>query len=302
VAQGRLARDVYHLAKAPLPFRKLNYTVPGHSKCTLYEADDLIEAELRRAGWAVEKEAVQVQAFRHDASRPRAHQYSSPQPEDPWYTAYNVWGRRRGSRQPDEVIILCAHKDSQSWVDSPGAYDNAVGTAADLEIARVLADYEPHRSVWFLFCNEEHTPWTSVAAAEQCKRRGDNVVAVLNQDGLGGKSREDAEAGGKPLVTAYTLEDGRRLAELMGEVNAAYGIGLTHSVVKRGFANDDDGSFVKAGYGAAIVNIGSFPYADPNYHIESDTPENVDMENLHMSVQAVLAALLRLDRDGPPAP
>lgn len=166
----------------------------------------------------------------------------------------------------------------------------------------MLADYEPRRSVWFLFCNEEHTPWTSVTAAEACKRRGDNVAAVLNQDGLGGKSREDAEAGRKPLVTAYTLEEGRRLAELMGEVNAAYGIGLSHSVVKREFANDDDGSFVKAGYGAAVVNIGSFPYADPNYHIESDTPENVDMENLHMSVQAVLAALLRLDAHGPPAP
>lgn len=83
VDQGRLARDVYHLAKAPLPFRKLNYTLPGHTKCTLHEADDFIEAELRRAGWAVEKEAVQVQAFRHDASRPRAHQYSPRSPKTP---------------------------------------------------------------------------------------------------------------------------------------------------------------------------------------------------------------------------
>ncbi len=34
----------------------------------------------------------------------------------------------------------------------------------------------------------------------------------------------------------------------------------------------DDGSFVKAGYTASVTIIGSFPYADPNYHSEGDIP------------------------------
>lgn len=298
VAQDRLARDLFHLAKDPLPFRKLNYTIPGHEKCTLYEADDFIRAQLEAAGWAVENEGVQVQAFRCDASKPKAHQYSQPDPEDPWYTAYNVYGKRPGTQHPDEIILLLAHKDSQSWVDSPGAYDNAVGTAGNLEIARALADYEPRRSIWLVFCNEEHTPWTSVAAAEKCRERDDNVIAVLNQDGLGARSHDDIEADRKIHTTRYTVEEGRWLADLMCEVIEHYDIHLIQSVHKRDRPGDDDGSFVKVGYPAAVHNGGSALAGYPDYHRETDTPEKVDVENVRMAVQAALAAVLHLDRDG----
>ncbi len=294
----RLARDVFYLAADPLPFRKLNYTVPGHEKCTLYEADDFICAELEAAGWALQKEAVQVQAFRCDASKPKAHQYSAPEPDDPWYTAYNIYAKRTGTTHPDEIVILVAHKDSQSWVDSPGAYDNAVGTASNLEIARVLSGYEPRRSIWLLFCNEEHTPWTSVTAAEGCRERGDNVIAVLNQDGLGARSQADIDADRKVHTTRYTVEEGRWLADLMSEVIRDYGIGLIQTVSQREFANDDDGSFVKAGFPAAVHNGGSGAAGYPDYHRETDTPDKVDVETIRMATQAALAAVLRIDAAG----
>ena len=41
---------------------------------------------------------------------------------------------------------------------------------------------------------------------------------------------------------------------------------LEQRAVKRPGPGDDDGSFVKAGYAAAVVNIGSWPCGDPNYH------------------------------------
>ena len=83
--------------------------------------------------------------------------------------AYNVYAERRGKTRPDEIILLLAHKDSQSWVHSPGAYDNAVGTVAILEIARIIAKLEPQRTMRFLWCNEEHYPWTSVLAANNMR-------------------------------------------------------------------------------------------------------------------------------------
>ncbi len=296
----RLSRGLFYLAKDPLPFRKVNFTIPGHEKCSLYEADDFIQARLESAGWTVEKEGVQVQPFRCDASKPKAHQYSRPDPADPWYTAYNIYAKRQGAGCPDEIILLVSHKDSQSWVDSPGAYDNAVGTAGNLEIARVLADYEPHRSLWLLFCNEEHTPWTSVAAAEGCRARGEDLIAVLNQDGLGAKGPEDIAAGRKIHTTRYTVEEGRWLADLMSDVIADYEIGLIQSVHKRERPGDDDGSFVKAGYPAAVHNGGSAFAGYPDYHRETDIPEKVDIENVRMAVQAALAAVLRVNRSGGP--
>jgi peptidase M28-like protein len=295
IAEERLHRSVSYLAKDPLPYRKLNFTVPDHTRNTLYEADAWIETQLREWGYPVEREACDVRAFGYDAAKPPRHRYAPPSPDAPLLTAYNLYAKKVGRRVPGEIIMVLAHKDSQSWVDSPGAYDNGAGTAAVLEIARVLAPYPPERSIWFLFCNEEHTPWTSVKAAENCRRRGDDLIAVINVDSVGGKSDEEIAAGRKTNATLYTTPEGRPLAELMTEVNERYGIGLRQSCHQRDRPGDDDGSFVKAGYGRAIANIGSWPYADAGYHLASDTAERVDIVNVRMAAQATLAAICTLD-------
>jgi hypothetical protein len=295
VDKDRLSRDVFYLSKDPLPFRKLNYTVPGHAKCTLYEADDFIQGQLESAGWPVEKEPVQVQAFRCDTSKPKAHQYSPPPPEDPWYTAYNLYAKRKGRVHPDEIIVLCAHKDSQSWVDSPGAHDNATGTSGLIEVCRCLADYEPQRSVWFLFCNEEHSPWTSVTAARRCRERGDNVVAVLNCDGFGARTAEETAADRKAHGMCYTNEEGRALAELMVRLNGEFSIGLDQTTRRRDWPGDDDGSFVNAGYLAALFTGGTANGEYPTYHRETDMPETVDFDTVRRITQVTLATVLRLD-------
>jgi len=293
----RMSKNLFYLAKDPFPYRKLNFTLPGHQKNTLYEADDYLADQLQSWGYRVEREGVSVRPYRRDASKPKAAQYSSPKPEDPQRTAYNLYAEKRGRSRPEEIIVLVAHKDSQSWVDSPGANDNAIGTVGVLEMACVLMESAPERTIRFLFCNEEHTPWTSETAAKKAKERGDRIVGVFNMDGIGVKSEVDTRAGKKTNVTAFSAPEGERLAQLMSAVNAHYHIGLEQRAAKRPRPNDDDGSFVKAGYPAAVINIGSWPYADPNYHAEGDTPERCDVENAAMTVQATLAAVLTLDRD-----
>jgi hypothetical protein len=292
----RISKHVFYLAKDPLPYRKLNLTLPGHEKNTLYEADDYLAGQLEAWGYRVEREGVQVQAFRRDTSKPKHAQYSPPKPEDPWYMAYNLYAERKGRSYPEKIILVLAHKDSQSWIDSPGANDNAIGTAGVLEMARVLAEYTPENTIRFLFCNEEHTPWTSKTAAQKAKSRGDNIVAIFNMDGIGVKTAEETAARKKTNVTAYTKPEGKRLAELMSEVNARYSIGLEQRIEERPRPGDDDGSFVQAGYPAAVINIGSWPYGDPNYHAEGDIPERCDIKNAAMTVQATLAAVVTVDQ------
>jgi len=294
VSEERMARDLRYLTDDPLRYRKLNYTRPGAAKCSLYEADDYIAAQLDSSGYSVELTEHLVQCFRCDPGKPKAHQYSAPLPEDPWLPACNLSARKTGTQRRDQTIVLVAHKDSQSWVDSPGALDNGVGTVGVIEIARVLCDVPLATSLWFLFCNEEHTPWTSVCAASAAAERGDDLVAVFNLDSLGGRSQGDIDAGRMTNVTAYTEEPGRALAELMAEVNDRYGIGLIQTSCKRDSPGDDDGSFVRAGFPAAVINLGSYPYADPCYHTEEDTAGRVDIRNVRMAVQATLAAVLEL--------
>jgi hypothetical protein len=298
VDPDRISKHLFHLAKT-IPYRKLNLTLPGHATNTLYEADDYLTENLQAWGYRVHREGVRVQAFRRDTSKPIQAQYSRPMPEDPWYTAYNLYAERRGRSRPDDIVLLMAHKDSQSWIDSPGANDNAIGTAGVLEVARVLSSHVPERTIRFLFCNEEHTPWTSVTAAQNARNRQDRILAVFNLDGIGVKTAADFASGKQTSVAAYTELEGARLAELLGAVNARFKIGLEHRIVKRTSPGDDDGSFVKAGYAAAVIFIGSWPYGDPNYHTEGDVPERTDVSNAARQVQATIAALLTIDQGRP---
>lgn len=295
---NRIRADLFHLCHSPLPFRKANRTLPGHAKSTLDEADDFLIERLRRLAYAPWREPAKAQAFGFDASKPRARAYATPKPDAPWYTLFNIYAQKRGHEKPDEIILVLAHKDSQSWFDSPGAYDNAVGTATILEFARLVARLEPRRTIRFLWCNEEHRPWTSVFAATGAKARNEQLIAIVNVDSIGGKSQEEIAAGEKPNVTLYTSPEGKRLAERVARANEEYHIGLAERIQQRPGPGDDDGSFVKAGFPAAVANLGSFPYADPNYHDAGDTADKVDLPNVHLAAKAILAAILITDRDG----
>ena len=295
VSEDCLRETLFALSCDPLPYRKVNFTRPGQRLTTLDEADAYIEGRLTGFGYAAWREECAVRAFGLDTSKPIRHQYASPPPDAPVHKAYNLYAERPGSVHRDEIILLLAHKDSQSWVNSPGAYDNASGTSAVIEIARVLADYPARRTLRFLCCNEEHTPWTSVTAANRARERGDNLIAIINVDSVGGKSDEDIAAGRKTNSTLYTCPAGKPFADLMAEVNDRYQIGLTQQSYERASPGDDDGSFIKAGYECAVANIGSYPYADAEYHLPGDIPERVDIPNVRMAAQATLAAVITLD-------
>jgi len=289
-----LSAHLLYLAQSPLPSRTLNYTRPGQTQCTLYEADDFIEAHLRYFGYSIKKEKVKVQAFQLDKSV--AHGFRKPLPTEPWFDAFNLYAQKVGHSWPEELIIVVAHKDSQSWLTcAAGAHDNAIGTAGLLEIARLLSQYKSQRSIWFIFCNEEHWPWTSVAAAQTVVEAGLKVIAVLNLDGIAGKADSDKSHRRMLNVTRYSTPAGKILGDLIAHVNQKYKIGLIQTQYFCEQPNDDDGSFIKAGIEAAVLNIGSFPYAEPNYHTVADTPEKVDLVNARLTTQLMLATVLHLD-------
>lgn len=71
---------------------------------------------------------------------------------------WNTVGEIRGSERPDEVVILGAHLDS--WDIGTGATDNATGSIAVLEAARLLgalkkSGVRPRRTVRFAFFTGE---------------------------------------------------------------------------------------------------------------------------------------------------
>lgn len=295
VSADRIRRDLFHLSRDPLPFRKVNYTRPGQNTNSLAEADLFIRSQLEMAGWPVKATIYRVQPFRCDRTKPLHHWYAKPDPGDPFYDAANLEATWPGRERPEQIIQLVSHKDSMSWIDSPGAHDNAVGTVANLELARLLPHCGLRRSVRLLFCNEEHTPWTSRFAAEEAAARGDQLLAVLNVDSLDGKPDEEMAAGKLVHVVTHSTDEGRRLAEFVAACAARHHLDLEVRLAFKEHINDDDGMFINAGFRTTVMNLGSWPYADAEYHLPGDTPDRVDIDNVVRSTQLLLAAIVELD-------
>lgn len=104
-------------------------------------------------------------------------------------TRQNVVGIKFGSVHPEEIVILGAHLDATSQSPqtlAPGAEDNATGSAAVTELARLLASIETERTIHFvLFGGEEQGLYGSSAYASKAASEGWNVVAVLTFDMVG---------------------------------------------------------------------------------------------------------------------
>ncbi len=93
----------------------------------------------------------------------------------------NVLAYKIGSVFPNHHIIVGAHRDAVQG--SPGADDNGSGTAAVMEIARILQDIETDMTfVFALFDAEELGLYGSWHYVDEAMARDDSIVYMLNMD------------------------------------------------------------------------------------------------------------------------
>jgi hypothetical protein len=101
----------------------------------------------------------------------------------------NVEATLAGHERADEVVVVGGHYDSV--VGTPGADDNATGTAAVIELARLLRDVPLERTVRFVAFVNEEPPFFLTAHmgsrvyARAAARRGDRIVAMLSLETIG---------------------------------------------------------------------------------------------------------------------
>jgi hypothetical protein len=115
---------------------------------------------------------------------------------------YNSWNDnvvcvKPGTVSPDEIIVIGAHYDTINYSnngDAPGADDNASGSVAVLEAARVLRDVECERTIVFIcFSGEEQGLVGSDAWASEAADAGLDVVGMINLDMICYVASGDAE-------------------------------------------------------------------------------------------------------------
>lgn len=104
-------------------------------------------------------------------------------------TQYDVVATITGSVYPDTYIIVGGHHDSTTrttpYILAPGADDNASGTTAALEMARVMmaTGYQPKCSIRFVtFAAEEFGLWGGKAYAELAESENLDIRLMINHD------------------------------------------------------------------------------------------------------------------------
>lgn len=182
-------------------------------------------------------------------------------------TGTNVIGTKTGSVYPNRYYIISSHYDDlPASSNAPGADDNASGTAAVIECARVLSKYNLFYTLKFItFDEEEQGLVGSNYYATQARARGDSILGVINLDMIGYDSDNDK------LITVYTsnIANTNQIANDFIQNLYLYNIDLIPVLVNMQ-ANSDQQSFINKNYGAILVIEDDEFDFNPNYHTSND--------------------------------
>jgi aminopeptidase N len=207
--------------------------------------------------------------------------------------ARNVIGVLPGANQAlsGQALVVSAHYDHLGfgWPDvranakgqlHPGADDNASGVAVMLEMARLMADTKPERSIIFAaFAGEEAgllgaRHYVRAAQAPGASYALSGHIADLNIDTVG------RLADGK--LTIFGTGSAREMPFIFMGASAVTGVPT--QVVAQEIGASDQAAFVEAGVPAVQL----FASAAGDYHRPADTADKVDYAGL-----AKVAAILK---------
>ena len=224
----------------------------------------------------------------------------------------NIEVEIRGGDRASEIVVVGAHYDSV--LGAPGANDNGSGVAAVLELARLLKDAKPARTLrCVLFVNEE-PPFDrtdvmgSRVYARRARERGENIVAMFSLETIGWYSEQPGSQRYPFPLNLFYPSTGDFIAfvsnlasrALLHETIASFRrhAGIPSEAVAApawipGVDWSDHWSFWQEGWPALMVTD-TAPYRYPHYHSGTDTPDKVDYERLARVVTGLHGMLREL--------
>jgi Zn-dependent M28 family amino/carboxypeptidase len=221
-----------------------------------------------------------------------------------------------GTEASADPLVVGAHYDSARG--TPGADDNASGTAALLALAGRLRPGEMRRSVHLVAFVNEEPPWFATedqGAAVYARSLADAGVVVHGKLSLESHGYNRDEAGSqqypKPFAWFYpnrgdfvgfvgTVASRRLVRDAIGAFRASAAFPSEGAVLPAfvpGVDWSDHRAFAAYGWPAAMVTD-TAPYRNPHYHEPTDLPDEVDTERLARVVVG-LEAVVRSLAAGP---
>jgi leucyl aminopeptidase len=220
------------------------------------------------------------------------------------YSAKNLVVDLPGAARLSEVVILSAHLDSISptpYTAAPGAEDNASGSAALLEAARLLRSYRFERTLRLIWFSGEEQGLVGSLYYVNHLPPGETIVGVINLDMYG----YDADDDHCFELHVGTLPASSDVGQCFSATTQASGLGLSFDyLTSQGQGYSDHASFWEAGLGAVEVlenhSDQGLPGgcagrdANPNYHRATDTLATLNLAAGIKITQAALATAANL--------
>jgi Zn-dependent M28 family amino/carboxypeptidase len=280
---AELKRDLAHLAGT---IGERNVFTPK----ALAAAADWIEAELRKVGYAPERQTFEVSGT----------------------SCSNIAVEVPGT---PEIVVIGGHYDSVSGC--PGANDNGTGAVATLALARRFAGRKTERTLRFVFFVNEEPPWFqgddmgSLRYARRCRERDENVVAMVSLETIGYFTDEpDSQEYPVTALKAAYGDRGNYVALVSNVASRALlyesvlafrerakipskGVALFEAVPGVGWS--DHWSFWQCGY-PAIMLTDTAPFRYPHYHERTDTPDQVRYDEFARVVEGCESIVAKLAR------
>jgi hypothetical protein len=203
----------------------------------------------------------------------------------------NVIATLTGSDEPQKINIIGGHHDSYSSGDplifAPGADDNASGTSAVLEIARVIKErnYNPESTIKFItFGAEEYGLWGSKDFALKAYNSGMEIKIMINHDMI---SHTYNSVGNSEVDINY-YSGFEYLRELAADCTEQYSI-ITPHTGSLNSSGSDSHSFWQLGFPSVYFEETNF---SPYYHSPNDIITNYNMEYCAEVIKSSCATLL----------
>ncbi|QRK09171.1 M28 family peptidase [Archangium violaceum] len=203
----------------------------------------------------------------------------------------NVVAEKRGTRFPDEVVLVGAHYDAFY----AGADDNSTGVAAVLELARVLSAHSFERTVRFVGFDLEEFGLVGSTRYVNEQVKGEKVVVALILDSIGYRDTTPGSQQSVPplsfpsaadFILATTNADSSQQADELWALNQRLGLTRVMTLGAPGNGNgpatgdlmrSDHAPFWLAGKPAIFLGD-TADLRSPHYHQPTDTPDTVDFE------------------------
>lgn len=193
----------------------------------------------------------------------------------------NVYASILGSEFPDEIVVIGAHFDHIGYGPKysrggglkihNGADDNASGTVAVMEVAKVISKLKPKRTILFQFysaeemgllgsryyCNNPIYPESSPDISKH--------IAMINLDMVGHLSSK------YKVSVPDSTPDIKKIIEKLGQKYV-----FAENITGRGTGGSDHASFYNKKIPVAFIHTGSHKH----YHTPSDDVETLNIEGV----------------------